>query len=498
VPRYRSTFQLDDPFAEDGDVGFLGINEQAEPTNLNEGVVTLSENARFESGKIVTRKGLKKITGITGGKCLVQFLNPNSQNDDLLVVTKDSAHGLLASGTESINFPYSDSDEVMGIQAFDKVILFSEGDRPKVWNGTAGAGYDDLPNTASITDGTFVVCPDAPFGTYLNNRLIVPNYADSPTSVICSDILNENLFQLATGEFFLNKGTADKTLGLGVMQESQLLVFNKKSIHAVNNIHTLDSSTSEISRQYGIAGHRAYAQNGSYTYFVSNEGNIQVLVPTSDANKGMGIAISKMTLDQNPLSKDIIKTMSRVNLDVIEKSIVHYHKNLVYFFLPIDNSTTLNSCVVYDSLNSQFISLDTLPVSVLDVNSVGGKLYILTDDSVYEYESQDTDDSTPITLKIKSRDYILGTREIKKFTRGTLGYKTTGEANLTIKVNTRNPASTILSKQINATDTEEQNRFNIRKRGYAVNIELESTGQVELNSLSIEGFISNGRMAGEY
>jgi hypothetical protein len=498
VPRYRSTFQLDDPFAEDGDVGFLGIDEQTEPTNLPQGIITKSENARFQSGKIYTRKGLKKITGITGGKCLVPFLNPNSQADDLLVVTKDSANGLLASGTEAINFPYSDSDEVMGIQAFDKVILFSEGDRPKVWNGTAGSGYDDLPSIPSITDGTFVVCPNAPFGTYINNRLIVPNYADSPTSVICSDILNENLFQLATGEFFLNKGTADKTMGLGVMQESQLLVFNKKSIHAVNNIHTLDSSTSEISRQYGIAGHKAYAQNGAYTYFVSNEGNIQVLVPTSDANKGMGIAISKMTLDQNPLSKNIINTMSRVNLDVIEKSIVHYNKNLVYFFLAIDDSTSLNSCIVYDSLNSQFISLDTLPVSVIDVQSVGGKLYILTDDSVYEYEGQDTDDSSPITLKVKSRDYILGTRDIKKFTRGTLGFRSFGTADLEVKINTRNPEANIVTKQINTTDSAEQNRFNIRKRGYAVNVEIESTGQIEINSLSIEGFVSNGRMAGTY
>jgi hypothetical protein len=343
-----------------------------------------------------------------------------------------------------------------------------------------------------------VICPNAPFGTYINNRLIVPNYADSPTSVICSDILNENLFQLATGEFFLNKGTADKTMGLGVMQESQLLVFNKKSIHAVNNIHTLDSSTSEISRQYGIAGHKAYAQNGAYTYFVSNEGNIQVLVPTSDANKGMGIAISKMTLDQNPLSKNIINTMSRVNLDVIEKSIVHYNKNLVYFFLAIDDSTSLNSCIVYDSLNSQFISLDTLPVSVIDVQSVGGKLYILTDDSVYEYEGQDTDDSSPITLKVKSRDYILGTRDIKKFTRGTLGFRSFGTADLEVKINTRNPEANIVTKQINTTDSAEQNRFNIRKRGYAVNVEIESTGQIEINSLSIEGFVSNGRMAGTY
>lgn len=496
--KYRSTFQLDDPFVEDGDSGFMGIDEQTEPTNLPQGLITLSENARFESGKVFTRKGLKKLTGITGGKCLVPFLNPNSQTDDLLVVTNDSIHGLLASGTESISFPYDTTDKVMGIQAFDKVILFSEGDRPKVWDGQTGSGVQDLTSTPSISDGTFLACPTAPFGIYLNNRLIVPNYADSPTSVICSDILNENLFQLATGEFFLNKGTADRTMGLGVMQESQLLVFNKKSIHAVNNIHTLDSSTSEISRQYGIAGHKAYAQNGAYTYFISNEGNIQVLVPSSDPAKGMGIAISKMTLDQNPLSKSINKTITRVNLDVIEKSIAYYHKNLVYFFLPIDGSTELNSCIVYDSLNSQFISLDTLPVSVLDVQSIGGKLYILTDDSVYEYEGQDTDDSSPITLKIKSRDYILGTRDIKKFTRGTLGYRSHGTADIVINVSTRNPASSILSKEINSTDTEEQNRFNIRKRGYAVNVEIQSTGQIEINSLSIEGFVSNGRMAGEY
>lgn len=500
MPRYRSTFQLDDPFVEDGDAGFLGINEETESTQLPQGFVQLGENVRIENGKIYSRKGLKLDSGISGAKCIIPFRNPNADEAQLLIVSNDTVVGIGATTgiTETIQFPFDSTDEVMGIQAFDKVILFSEGDRPKVWDGTTGSGFSDLATVPSINDGTFITCPSAPFGTHINNRLIVPNYADSSTSVVCSDIFNENLFQLATGEFFLNRGTADKTLGLGVMQESQLIVFNEKSIHIVNNIHTLDSSTSEVTRQYGIAGHRAFAQNGAYNYFISNEGDIQVLVPSSDPAKGMGIAISKLTLDSNPLSKTISKTVKRINRSAIKKSIVHYHRNKVFFCVPIDGSFELNAIIVYDSLNSQFISLDTLPINILDMNSLGEKLYILSDSALFEYEESDTDNSTPINFKVKSRGYVLGTRDIKKYTRGTVGYNATGDANLKITINTNNPDSTIISKDFAVSSEKNYERFNIRKRGYSVNVELEGNGEVEFNTLSIEGFVGAGRMAGTY
>ena len=283
------------------------------------------------------------------------------------------------------------------------------------------------------------------------------------------------------------------------MQESQLIAFNEKSIHVVNNIHTLDSSTSEVTRQYGIAGHRAFAQNGSYNYFISNEGDIQVLVPSSDPAKGMGIAISKLTLDSNPLSKTISKTIKRITPESIENSIVHYHRNRVYFCVGIDGSTDLNAIIVYDSLNSQFISLDVLPVNITDLNSLGDKLYLLTEDSLYEYEESDTDDSTPINYKIQSRDYVLGTRDIKKFTRGTIGYNPTAGSTLKVNLKTKNPESTIESKDISVLeDSTEYERFNISKRGYSVSIELSGTGQLGFNTLTVEGFVGSGRMAGAY
>jgi hypothetical protein len=132
------------------------------------------------------------------------------------------------------------------------------------------------------------------------------------------------------------------------------------------------------------------------------------------------------------------------------------------------------------------------------MNSLGEKLYILGDGALFEYEESDTDNSTPINFKVKSRAYVLGTRDIKKYTRGTLGYNTTGDANLKITVNTSNPDSTIISKDFAVSNEKNYERFNIRKRGYSVNVELEGNGEVEFNTLSIEGFVGAGRMAGTY
>ena len=249
MPRYRSHGQLDDPFIEDGDQLFTGLDAYTEPSLLQQGIVSNAENIRFDKGVAKVRKGLSRKKIFANGRSLVAFTDPDGVSD-LYVISDFQISPVFGSGTPRTLLQES-GENVNAIQLFNKLIIFDEGNRPQIWDGTSQT-LSELSATPTINDGTFIACPDAPFGHYIANRLVVPNYSDSPTTVICSDIFNENLFQLATGEFFLNRGTKDKTLAIETFQENQIICFNAESIHIVNNLHSLDSASFEITRQLGL------------------------------------------------------------------------------------------------------------------------------------------------------------------------------------------------------------------------------------------------------
>jgi hypothetical protein len=55
---YRNYGKLDDQVLQDGDASFRGINTYLEPTSLEEGTVSESENMRLNGDKASLREGL--------------------------------------------------------------------------------------------------------------------------------------------------------------------------------------------------------------------------------------------------------------------------------------------------------------------------------------------------------------------------------------------------------------------------------------------------------
>ena len=499
MPTFRTTGQLDDPYVEDGDPAFTGLDQQTEPVLLQSGMVQTAENVRFDRGVISTRGGLEAVQNF-GGLGMVKFSDPNSDLEDLLVIQTNKIRGVTGDTDETILFPYETNDQVFGVQAFEQVLLFSDNENPKTWSGVQGSQVQDLSRTP-LDDAVNFVCPPAPFGNYISNRLVVPYYADSTTTIAFSDLLQPNQFTL-TNTFYCNKGTSDRTLAVCPYPENQAIIANRESLHIVSNCHALGvtSTNFEITRQYGIAGHKAYAQNGSYIYFISNEGNIHVIVPSSDPAKGMGIAISKATLDQEPLSKPITPTTDQIDPASLPYSIAHYHRNKVYFAFGI-GSANPNTIAVYDSLISQWVSIDTFPdgINIVDINSLNDSIYILTDTNVFKYGSGSSDNGTPIQSKFRTRDFILNSRDIKNFTGGSLSYVSSAGASTDISVHTRNPDSTTLTKSITSeTDETTLSRFNVSQRGYSASIEVNTTNAPsKFKATSLEAFATT-RTIGDF
>jgi hypothetical protein len=436
-------------------------------------------------------------------------------DEDVIVVMSDRISGINTDqAADIIEEPYNPEVQVTGIQAFDNLFLFSEGKRPKLWGGRSDTVELFPENPPAGADWG---CPKAPFGYYISNRLVTPYFEDSATTISFSNVFESNLF-LEINTYYCNKGTSDRVLGFQQYAENQLLVFLRNSIHIINSTHTLGtvSTNFEITRQYGVAGHKSFAQSGSYTYFLSSEGNIQVLVPTSDPAKGVGIAISKVTLDHEPLSKPIQPVIDQIDRRSLPLSIAHYHNNKVYFAVGI-GKPYLNTILVYDTLRSNWISVDKFDfdINILDIESLNGKIYILTDKCVCEYETgsvdQSYDGSNTINYKIKSkfktRDYTLNSPHIKKFVRGSTAVEVTNNYNLKINVNTKDPDILIESRDINTTaEFNAQSRFNISSRGYAANIEFigESTDSSQedgvyssIKNTSVEAYDA-GRTSGDF
>jgi hypothetical protein len=123
---------------------------------------------------------------------------------------------------------------------------------------------------------------------------------------------------------------------------------------------------------------------------------------------------------------------------------------------------------------------------------------------VYEYESSMSDDGTPISGRLTTRDYVLGSRDIKRFVRGTIGYGSEQDGRTQISVQTKNPDKQVDSIDITETDNNfsRMQRFNARQRGYAASVKVEAssglTEQSEIRRVTLEGFVANGRTGGDF
>lgn len=111
MSRYRSSGGLDDPRVEDGDVGFVGINQRQPPWQLKEGFLRLSENGRID-GEWVPRKGCKVVSTQslgTGSGLRLPFwlidttggvtITAASRTGETVTVTVGAGHGLDAGAT---------------------------------------------------------------------------------------------------------------------------------------------------------------------------------------------------------------------------------------------------------------------------------------------------------------------------------------------------------------------------------------------------------------
>jgi hypothetical protein len=419
--------------------------------------------------------------------------------------------GTLASET------ISSSDKIEIVQLFKKLFIYRGLDKTALqWDGDTSRGFYAITPAIlnwqldqPIYDDPLNV-PKAEFAISAFNRIIAPTAKDQ---VGFSDILDPFTFNILN-DFYVNQGDSDYITALTPYSEGQLIVFKRRSIHLITNVYNLSgSATYEITRQMGCVSRGSVANVGDQVFFLSDNG-VHGLTSGINAAAGTGTPVSLLKTRNDPLSapiNDIIEGIDFENAKDVAVGI--YFNNRYYLAVPYivtgTTQTRNNRLLIYNTLNTQWESVDTYPSGVyfdnllinthlqtqrLFASQNEGSIFLLEELEV------DQDGATPtveteIPSQITTRRYTLQTSDIKRWHYGIANWENTDDGDkVSIAVNTTNPDSTetIISEQT-ATEPEDlTKRFSLgRKRGYGIALDLTTqAGRPIIRSLGVAGRIN--------
>jgi hypothetical protein len=286
----------------------------------------------------------------------------------------------------------------------------------------------------------FTHSPAPAFGTYHQRRLIVPyQYDVTGTSgsatitdrgivdeALFSDILDADTYDRVYGQFRFNAGAADFIVGFHSFSDDKLVVFNRNSIHIVANSLDLGSSSSQlITSEVGCAAKDTIQQIGNEMIFLSDNGVYALDFIDLYNLRGQDI----------PLSASIEGTIQRINKAYIDKATSVYFDNRYYLAVPLDDSTVNNALLIYNFVNKQWESLDSVNnsdweythLAVAGAGNQRGVYCMNRNGGVHKYESRadDTDNyvvqvgqssiSTQIAASAVTRMFTLNSIDRKKW-----------------------------------------------------------------------------------
>ncbi len=219
----------------------------------------------------------------------------------------------------------------------------------------------------------FTHMPAPPFAIYHQRRLVMPfNYTvndDDDTftangrldELIASDILDTDTYDQIYANFRFNAGTADFIVGLHSFSEDALVVLNRNSIHLVQNSQVLNNATSRLlTDEIGCLARRSIQQIGNQILFLSDNGVYGVSFLDEYNLRGTEL----------PLSESIDATIQRINKAYQSKAVSVYFDNRYYLAVPLDNSQENNAIIIYNFLNQQWESIDTVSVEGFHITNM--------------------------------------------------------------------------------------------------------------------------------
>ena len=203
--------------------------------------------------------------------------------------------------------------------------------------------------------------PAPEYAAYHQRRLVMPfkysvddavdtfTYRKILDEVIISDILDSDTYDQIYGQYRFNAGTADFNVALHSFSDDKLIVFNRNSVHLVGGAGA-NSTVQLITNEVGCVARQSIVQVGNNILFLSDNGvygaNFQDLY--------------NLRGNEVPLSSSINPTIQRINREVWDKSVGVYFDNRYYLAVPLDGSQVNNAILIFNFINKQWESIDTV------------------------------------------------------------------------------------------------------------------------------------------
>jgi hypothetical protein len=379
----------------------------------------------------------------------------------------------------------------------------------------------DVHFTKRVSVGLgFIHMPAPPFATYHQRRLVMPfQFLSTGTDtfetrnirdeVIASDVLDTDTYDQVFAQYRFNAGTSDFVVGLHSFAEDKLLVFNRNSIHIVTNTTDLKgASTQVLTDEVGCVARKSIEQVGNQVIFLSDNGVYGTQFLDEYNLRGT----------ETPLSEPINESIQRINKNAQENAVAVYFDNRYYIAVPLDSSNNNNAILIYNFLNKQWESIDSVNdanyhISNLLVLGDGDKrgVYAVNDiggvhrldhrvDGVDRVSTQigGTEQSIQIPAAFTTRQYTLGTLDRKRWKEFDLHIESsdTNTSDLNIDFETENPDDTGTIGTLSGFNGEAlaiSEDVSIRgrignRRGYGIQFTFNNTiGRPIIRAIQVQG-----------
>lgn len=405
-----------------------------------------------------------------------------------------------------------------------------EAKAPLVWDGssvtmtpqTDGTG---IYNFLAAEDDSFM--PPADFGLYFQGRIVLCTGRDT---IAASNYYEPSVFDLTLDQFKINLGANDFITGFTPFQEDKFLIFQRNSIYyaylpppaistTIDRGIPTDAYIQTLTSQFGCSARRSIQVAGQQVFFLSDRGIYQ-LSHTLDL---------RLIGDQRPLSEPIADIINRINANYASGACGLFYNNRYYLAVPLDGADSNNAVLVYSLLNQAWESVDTYPVTIRPKNMVQAlngetkRLHAITEDHYFLLEEGEIDrvndgKGTPVlgtaelgsTTPGVSAVFTLGADEIavdgqtisRRFAFKTFDEKrfsglqtdfdlTAGDRVRLTAIVTNPDQEAELIDFTSTTDEDKTIRTRIARRGYALDIKMESiTGRPILRSMAVDATVS--------
>jgi hypothetical protein len=346
--------------------------------------------------------------------------------------------------------------------------------------------------TTGASTGTLVRLPPVDWIEEFNSRTVIPFERDQ---LLLSDIQNAESYDNVYAQFRIKPGTNDWLVGAHPFQDDKLLVFYRKSIHALSfNANNLTLSEAlVVAPDVGCVARQTIKTCGDFIVWLTDNGVYQLSVGDLLALRG----------SQLPLSDRIQDQIDLINWTYAENAVAAYYNNRYYLAIPTGTSTINNTVLVFNFINKEWESVDTYPgsFSVLDfaVMDYQGKktlhavtdygfIFALEQGSVDQWGRSSSIEDYVINGLLYTRNYLARTFDLKRFKRFQLESRLASGDAFTTTFRAENPdASRSVLTYISSTDNQVTHRSSIGLRGVSGRLEIATTaGRPEFKTAVVE------------